>query len=134
MSNSLPWSTSTGSTTAACTASWACSRLPSSKPAWRVRLPHRYWPQTNDPSLHETRGGSGCYYAGGDRPFHTNRDHGGGAEHRLLRSIYRCANHARDLAAASGPDPAFVARGGAILLSLADGKLCPARCMAPAFR
>src|SRR5215211_3047180 len=80
------------------------------------------------------RGAHGCYYAGGDRPFHTNRDHGGGAEHRLLRSIYRCANHARDLAAASGPDPAFVARGGAILLSLADGKLCPARCMAPAFR
>src|SRR5829696_8581941 len=53
-----PWNTSIGSTIAACTASWACCHLRSSKRSSVLRPPHRYSPRPNDRSLHATRGGS----------------------------------------------------------------------------
>ena len=58
-SSSRRWSGLTGTTTVDCTAPSATCRPPSTRPASTAR-PSRRGPGLNEPSLHQTRGGSPC--------------------------------------------------------------------------
>src|SRR5438105_2303445 len=58
MSSSPPWSTSIGSTTAACTASSTWSPQQSSRPPTSLPWSQQSWRFPNNRSLYQTRGGS----------------------------------------------------------------------------